>query len=79
MAKHFGINKSGKHVRANALRDDKPFEPRDQLIPGGGLTHQERLNRAGAPDLRSANAKLEHPRQGYLRVRPIDADRRHGR
>lgn len=40
-------------------------------------THQDRLNEAGAVDLRD-NMRLEHLPGGYVRAEPIDPTKRHG-
>lgn len=60
------------------LSDSSPFISREQMLPAPELSHQERLNRAGAVDLAN-NASIEQLDGGYMRVRPVDASRRHGR
>lgn len=60
------------------LDDSPPFVSREQMLPAAELSVQERLNRAGAVDLAN-NASIEQAGGGYMRVRPIDASRRHGR
>jgi hypothetical protein len=60
------------------LSDSSPFISREQMLPAAELSYQERLNRAGAVDLTN-NASIEQVGGGYMRVRPVDASRRHGR
>ena len=59
------------------LDDSQPFVSREQLVVGFGVSHEEKLRRAGAVDLHD-NARLERTAAGYLRVLPRDPERRHG-
>lgn len=77
MRKRLTAKQAAQHNPTQSLRDDRAFVRRDELIPGSKLSHQQKLERTGAPDLRDGNARVEHLTNGYLRVHPIDADRKH--
>ena len=65
--------------KSDTLRIDgaQPQISRQQLVPGCGVSYDDKLRAAGAVDLRD-NASLERLPGGYLRVTPKDPAKRHG-